>query len=259
MSPLILIPACSKTIGAHVFDAVGRKYIDALLAGGPCTPMMVPPLGEALDIDGLLDVADGILLTGSPSNVHPRHFDEEVLNPALPLDPARDATTLPLIRRAVERGVPMLAICRGFQEVNVAFGGSLHQAVHAQPGMRDHREDQDDPVDEQYGPAHRVTLVQGGLLAGLVGVAEMTVNSLHGQGINRLARQLAADAHAEDGLVEAFHVKGAASFSLAVQWHPEWKVRDNPLQLKIFQAFARACADRAANRHTIAAGVEHAN
>lgn len=255
MPPVILIPACSKNIGLHAFDAVGRKYIDALLAGGKCTPLMIPPLGEAIDIEGLLDLADGILLTGSPSNVHPRHFEEEVLNPALPLDPARDATTLPLIRRTVERGVPLLAICRGFQEVNVAFGGSLHQAVHAVPGMRDHREDLDEPVEAQYSPAHRVNVVADGVLSRILGVSEMQVNSLHGQGINRLARRLVPEAHAEDGLVEAFHVKDAAGFTLAVQWHPEWKVREHPQQLKIFQAYAAACAAYAASKVNVAAGV----
>ena len=152
-----------------------------------------------------------------------------------------------LIPLAVELGVPLLAICRGFQEVNVAFGGSLYQKVHEQPGFMDHRENKDDPLDVQYGPAHDVALVPGGVLAGLVGGTQATVKSLHGQGVRRLGDRLVVEAQAPDGLIEAFRHDGPA-FMLAVQWHPEWKVADNPFYLAIFRAFGDACRARAQQR-----------
>lgn len=246
MKPVVLIPACSKDIGHHPFHVVGRKYVDAVAQAAGCMPLLVPPLGDALEIDALLGLADGIMLTGSQSNVHPGHFDQPVADPSLPLDPARDATTLPLLRRALALGVPLFAICRGFQEMNVALGGSLHQAVHAVAGKRDHREDKSAGVDVQYGSAHHVQVVAGGVLARALGAAgPIAVNSLHGQGVDRLAPGLVVEATAEDGLIEAFSVAGAQAFALGVQWHPEWKVRDNPVSMKIFEAFGNACRARA--------------
>jgi putative glutamine amidotransferase len=165
------------------------------------------------------------------------------------LDPARDAVTLYLSRTAVAMGLPLFAICRGFQEVNVAFGGSLLQAVHEEPGKIDHREDESLPLDRQYGPAHRVNVLRGGRLAAILGgVPDIEVNSLHGQGIDRLARGLTVDALAEDGLVEAYHVQDAAGFTLAVQWHPEWKVAENRVSMRLFGAFGEACTKYASNR-----------
>ncbi|MBY0242795.1 MAG: gamma-glutamyl-gamma-aminobutyrate hydrolase family protein, partial [Burkholderiaceae bacterium] len=160
---------------------------------------------------------------------------------SLPQDHARDATTLPLIRAALERGLPLLAICRGFQEVNVALGGTLHQAVHEVPGLHDHRESKGQPLAMQYAAAHKVTLQAGGMLARLLdGARAIDVNSLHGQGIAELAPGLQVEAWAEDGLVEAYSIP-AAPFALAVQWHPEWQVTDNPVSLRLFTAFGDAC------------------
>ncbi|MBK6974994.1 MAG: gamma-glutamyl-gamma-aminobutyrate hydrolase family protein [Sterolibacteriaceae bacterium] len=248
MKPVVLIPACSKDLGRHPFFVVGGKYVDAVVHGAGCQPLLVPPLGDALDIDGLLDQADGLLLTGSVSNVHPAHFAQTVADPELPLDPARDATTLPLVRRALALGVPLFAICRGFQEVNVALGGSLHQAVHAVAGIRDHREDPKAPIDVQYGPAHPLHVKPGGVLARALGsAADIIVNSLHGQGVDRLGAGLEVEASAEDGLVEAFSVAGSRAFALGVQWHPEWKMRDNAVSIKLFEAFGRACRERVNN------------
>jgi len=250
--PLILVPACQKTVGGHPSYTAGQKYIDAVrLAGG--VPLVVP--GATLDeLNTLLGIADGILLTGSPSNVHPSHFGEPVHNPALPLDPARDAWTLPIIRRALAMGLPLLGICRGFQEVNVAMGGSLHQAVHEQAGLNDHRSDDTLPLDDEYGFAHAVQLVPGGVLAQtLQGLppsivnaqGEFQVNSLHGQGVNRLAPGLRVEARAPDGVVEAFTSAPPPdhpqAFSLCLQWHPEWQAAHNPVSMRIFEAFGRAC------------------
>jgi putative glutamine amidotransferase len=192
-------------------------------------------------VEELLSNADGIYLTGSPSNVHPSHFGEDVLDPALPLDPARDAWTLPLVPRAIARGIPLFAICRGLQEANVAFGGSLHQAVQELPGKMDHRSRDKDPDEVQYGPAHEVYVVPGGLLDELIGPIRFMVNSLHGQGVHELAEGLRPEACAVDGIVEAFSAVDAPAFNLCVQWHPEYKVGENPESVRLFQAFGDAC------------------
>jgi len=173
--------------------------------------------------------------------VHPRHFGETVHDAALPLDPERDRWTLPLIRCALDLGVPLLGICRGFQEVNVALGGSLHQAVHEQPGHRDHRDAPDAALDVAYGPAHPVEVASGGLLARITGRTHFDVNSLHGQGVHRLATGLRVEARAPDGLVEAFSVPASGAFALCVQWHPEWQPDANPVSKALFEAFGAAC------------------
>lgn len=250
-APIILVPACHKVVSGQACYTVGQKYTEAVrLAGG--VPLVVP--GAAFDeLDALLSIADGILLTGSPSNVHPSHFGEAVHDPSLPLDPERDAWTLPIVRRALAMGLPLLGICRGFQEVNVALGGSLHQAVHEQPGLSDHRSDETLPLDEEYGFAHAVRLVPGGVLdqtlrglpsSILSEQGEFQVNSLHGQGVNRLAPQLRIEAQAPDGVVEAVSCAEPAhpgAFSLCLQWHPEWQAESNPVSMRIFEAFGQAC------------------
>ena len=242
--PLVLIPADVKQIGEHPFHAVGQKYILAVAQGAEALPLLVPAISDNLAIDELLATADGIMLTGSPSNVHPSHFGQDVYNPALPLDPARDALTLKLIKAAIAAGVPLLAICRGFQELNVAFGGSLHQAVQELASYNDHRETKDLDVEAQYAPVHTVNLVANGQLVKILGTQQTMVNSLHGQGIDRLGAGLSAEAHAPDGLIEAVSASNAKSFALGVQWHPEWKVMENPSYLAIFKAFGDACRTR---------------
>jgi putative glutamine amidotransferase len=181
-----------------------------------------------------------VLLTGSPSNVHPSHFGEAVHDESLPLDPERDAWTLPLIRLALARGLPLLAICRGTQETNVALGGTLHQAVQEQPGLNDHRADGSQPAAVQYGPSHPVDVVPGGLLASITGRASFEVNSVHGQGIKQLAAGLRVEAVAPDGLVEAFSVPSAPGFNLCLQWHPEWQAAGNPVSMAMLRAFGEA-------------------
>ncbi len=242
--PIVLVPACVNQIGAHPYHTAQLKYVAAVADGAGCAPLIIPALGDATDIDALLAVADGIMLTGSPSNVHASLYGEELLDASLPLDPARDATTLPLIRAAIQRGIPLLAICRGFQEVNVALGGTLHQAVHDVAGMNDHREQKSHTLDQQYAPSHRVLLEPDGRMARILnGASEIMVNSLHGQGINKLAPSLAVEARADDGLVEAYRVADAIGFTLAVQWHPEWRFADNPDSVKLFSAFGEACTE----------------
>jgi putative glutamine amidotransferase len=244
-APIVGIPACIKMLGNHAFHAAGAKYVHAVAAAAGCTPILLPALGDRLDIDHVLDLVDGILLTGSVSNVAPERYGKPLARPDLLLDRERDATTFPLIDAALAAGLPLFGICRGFQELNVALGGTLHQEVHAQPGLLDHRENQSADVNVQYGPAHTVRLTQGGFLQRLIGLGEITVNSIHGQGIDRLAGGLLVEAAAPDGLVEAVRVEAANSFALAVQWHPEWKVEENPQSMAIFRAFGCACAERA--------------
>jgi putative glutamine amidotransferase len=241
MRPIVIVPACTRDFSEHPYHAAQHKYVDAIVLGADCAPMILPSLGASLDLETMLDLCDGIMLTGSASNVHPSYYSEDVLDPSLPQDPARDQTTLPLIRAAVERGIPIIAICRGFQEMNVALGGSLHQAVQAVPGKFDHRENPELGMDEQYGDAHKVQLVEGGMLHGILGASEIPVNSLHGQGVNEMASGLVVEATAEDGLVEAFTVGHAPGFTLAVQWHPEWRIIHNPNSMKMFGAFGNAC------------------
>jgi len=237
--PIVLVPACNRQLGHHPFHIAGKKYIDAVRLAG-CQPLVVPS-ASADEIDALLELADGLLLTGSPSNVHPSHFDEGVHNPDLPLDTARDAWTLPLIPKALARGVPLLAICRGSQETNVALGGSLHQAVQEVPGFDDHRADDGAPAEVQYGPAHAVAVEPGGVLARVLDRERFDINSLHGQAVKRLADGLRVEARAPDGVIEAFSRPDAPAFNLCVQWHPEWLAADNPVSMQILNAFGAAC------------------
>ncbi len=240
--PLVIVPCCVKEIGLHPYFAVQVKYVEAVLIGAGCMPLILPSVADATDIEAILAIADGVMLTGSPSNVHPSHFGQEVLDITLPLDAKRDGTTLPLIPALIKRGIPLFGICRGTQEINVALGGSLHQAVQEVPGMMDHREEQSQPLDLQYAPRHRARIEAGGQLAKIIsGVHELMVNSLHGQAVDRLAEGLRVEARADDGLIEAFSVEAAKGFTLAVQWHPEWRVAENPESMKLFAAFGAAC------------------
>ncbi|MGL6110785.1 MAG: gamma-glutamyl-gamma-aminobutyrate hydrolase family protein [Rubrivivax sp.] len=237
--PVVLVPACNRQLGHHPFHIAGKKYVDFVRLAG-CLPLVVP---NALDgeIDSLLELADGVLLTGSPSNVHPRHFDEGVHNPELPLDMERDQWSLPFIPKVLARGLPLFAICRGTQETNVALGGSLHQAVQDVPGYEDHRADADAGAEVQYGAAHEVEVMPGGVLPQILDRSRFEVNSVHGQGVNRLAQDLHVEARAPDGLIEAFSYPRAAGFNLCVQWHPEWQASGNPVSVQLALAFGEAC------------------
>ncbi|WP_293931974.1 gamma-glutamyl-gamma-aminobutyrate hydrolase family protein [Iodobacter sp.] len=241
--PIIGITCCRWRLkeDGHFFHLVGEKYIQAAVAAGGL-PLLIPALGDASQLEQILSSIDGLLLTGSQSNIEPQHYQGQVLANDFN-DPQRDATTLPLIRAAVALGVPVLGICRGAQEVNVAFGGTLEQAVHQQTGKLDHRE-QGSSLDEMYGPAHEIELVTGGLLHQLYGQTSARVNSLHHQGVATLGAGLQIEALAPDGLIEAFSVSHAARFALAVQWHPEWRFQDNSLSMAMLTGFAAACTQR---------------
>ncbi|MGQ0675497.1 MAG: gamma-glutamyl-gamma-aminobutyrate hydrolase family protein [Rhodospirillales bacterium] len=248
--PVIGLPACTR-MGEHTpFHGVGAKYVTAVAEGAGALPVLLPALGEHYPAEASVAALDGILFTGSPSNVEPRFYGGPASAPGTLHDAARDATTLPLIRAAIRLGVPIFCICRGIQELNVALGGTLHQNLHEVPGLLDHRSRKDVPMDERYREAHPVSLPASGFVRALnAGAAEAAVNSLHAQGIDRLAPGLAVEATAPDGLIEAARVKDAPAFALGVQWHPEhalslqWK-----LSRAMFAAFGRAAAERAAKR-----------
>jgi len=244
---LVWLPADHRLLGSAErsmpFLVLGDKYARAVKANANCQPLLFP-LADADQIDTLLGLVDGVMLTGSPSNVHPTRFGSELSDPTLMLDEVRDGLTLPLVQACLEQGVPLLGICRGFQEINVALGGTLHQKVYQLPGYLEHRESPEGSYAQQYGPSHSVRLQAGSALAQWAGTLEAQVNSVHGQGVDRLAQGLRALAHAPDGLVEAFEVTAAKVFAYAVQWHPEWKASDNPFYAAIFQAFGEACRAR---------------
>jgi putative glutamine amidotransferase len=248
LRPIIGIPADRRLVGPHPFHMVGEKYAHSVSRAAGALPFLVPVLPEPLAIAELLAHLDGLLLPGSPSNVEPHHYAEGPSEPGTLHDPERDATTLPLIRAAIEAGVPLLGLCRGLQEMNVALGGALWQKVHEVPGLQDHREDKSAPLDLQYAPVHEVYLEPGPMREWAGGRDRIRVNSLHGQGVKRLAPGSRIEATAPDGLIEAFCLPDAPAFTRAVQWHPEWRVMANEFSVALFTAFGEAARVRAARR-----------
>lgn len=243
--PIVGVISDRRTLGHHAFHMQGEKYLAAIVAGSGCSPVGLPVLGSGPD-DGfdLLDVLkslDGLFLTGSPSNVEPHRYSGAASRAGTLHDPERDHSALGLVPAAIGLGIPLFAVCRGFQELNVAFGGTLHQEVHTVPGFLMHRENRDASLDSQYGPAHEVRFTSGGLLARITGRDSSMVNSLHSQGVDRLGDGLVVEARAPDGLVEAVTAAGSPGFVLGLQWHPEWRVRENEVSMAIFRAFGDAC------------------
>jgi putative glutamine amidotransferase len=237
---IVGIPCCRKFIGGLPYHAVGEKYIDAARDVAHGLPLLVPITQQPLDPQHVLASLDGLLLTGSVSNVAPHHYGGVTDANSEELDTQRDATTLPLIVAALERGLPVLAICRGMQELNVALGGTLVADVHKLPGRFDHKGDEAAPEGVRYGPRHDVELVPGGVLDGLLERRCFAVNSLHGQAIDRLAEPLAVEARAPDGTIEAVSMPAAKGFAVGVQWHPEWRAAENPISRRLFEAFGAA-------------------
>ena len=228
-----------RRVGQHPFHMATEEYIVAVRDGAGALPLLIAALDPPLAPEDILASVDGLLFSGSPSNVSPRHYGGQEARKGSLQDERRDATALALLRTAVEAGKPVLCICRGFQELNVALSGTLHQAVHEVPGRVDHRE-KGTALDEQYGPAHPVTVAEGGVLARIVLQRSFEVNSLHGQGIDKLAPPLHADAAAPDGQIEAVSMPRAKGFVLGVQWHPEWRWAENDISRAIFAAFGAA-------------------
>ncbi len=236
MTLLVGIPACARLRGEHVQHSAPARYGAALLGGSGAVPVLIPPVGEAAA--AILDRLDGLLLSGSPSNVGPHLYGAAHDQTPDQHDPARDGTILPLIRAALARGMPVLGICRGIQELNVALGGTLHQEVHLLDGRADHRGGPGSAA-EQYRPKHTVALT--GRLAAMLGEREVTVNSVHGQALDRLGRGMVAEAMAPDGTIEGVRVADALGWAFGVQWHPEWGYADDPASLALFRSFGAAC------------------
>lgn len=246
-APLIGVTSCLRAFGRGSFHSVSNKYVRAVTEGVGGVPVIVPALGPDGEAASLLPRLDGLLLTGSPSNVEPHHYGGVASRPGTLHDPQRDATTLPLIRLAVSQGVPILGLCRGHQELNVALGGTLHQNVHELPGKRDHRAPPDQPNEIRYAPVHSVRLSVGSLLRDLAaGEPEVTVNSLHAQAIDRPAPGLAVEAVSTDDVIEAVRLTTAPGFVVGVQWHPEWSIATSRFSAAIFASFAAAARERAA-------------
>lgn len=247
--PLVGVSACRQEVDGHVNQRCSEKYVTAVAADAGAVPVMIPALASALDVASLVANLDGLLLTGSPSNVEPHLYDGPASVAGTAHDPARDGTTLPLIRAAVAAAVPVFAICRGLQELNVAFGGSLHQRVFDLPGHFDHRMRRDVEGAARYRVAHSIAVTEGGLLASIWGDnSARLVNSLHAQAIDQLADKVMVEAVSPDGIIEAISVRDAPAFALGVQWHPEWPRPLEAHNQKLFTAFGAACKARATER-----------
>jgi len=246
--PLVLVSTDRRLIDGYEWHMTPTSYVEAVLVGAHALPLQLPSLGGALDLDAVLDQVDGVLLSGSKSNVHPTLYGAEPTIDHEPYDPARDATTLPLIRRAIAKGVPLFAICRGYQELNVALGGTLATEIQTLEGRMDHRAPDLPTVDERFAIRHPVKVASGGCLGPILADDTVQVNSLHRQAIDTLAPGLVVEATAEDGTIEAVRVKDASAFAVGVQWHPEYWVRSDAPSARLFAAFGDAVRARAAAR-----------
>lgn len=246
--PLVAVSTDVRQFDNYVWYAAPRQYLEAALSAANVLPLMVPSFGDRLDIDSLLAGVDGVLITGSRSNVHPSLYGGEATEKNGPYDPERDATTLPLIRAAIERGVPLLAICRGIQELNVALGGTLATEIQEQDGIWDHRAPQSDDQDVRFSIRQSVSIKPGSCLADIFGSGDIKVNSVHRQAVGKLGSRLQVEATAPDGTVEAVSVVDAPAFAVGVQWHPEYWVRSDDPSARIFRAFGDAVRSHADGR-----------
>ncbi len=230
--------------------ATGERNVHSLLKMVDCIPVLLPPVGAAVNVDALVARMDGFVLTGGRANVEPHHYGGPEFPDDELIDPGRDALVLPLIRACIARRVPVFGICRGIQEINVALGGSLHYRVHQVPGKNDHRRPQREDVtqEEVFRLNHMVRLTPGGLFQKLTGHDEMMVNSLHGQGVDRLGDGLVVEATSPDGVVEGLRYMDDAQFIVGVQWHAEWQPEKHALSAALYSAFGEAAGKRAARR-----------
>ena len=241
--PLVGLPADTFELDGLLFHKLGDKYARAVSEVSHAHPLLIPSLGCDLDLSDLLEGLDGLVITGSPANVHPELFGVEPTEAHEPYDLHRDATTFPLIEFALEKEIPLLCICRGHQELNVVMGGTVDTEIHELPGRHEHR-GLGETVAERYEPKHPISVIPGSTLHKIVGAEEIMVNTVHRQAIARLADGLTVEATAEDGTIEAVTVNGARGFNLSVQWHPEYRAKDNPDSVKIFEAFGDAVRAR---------------
>ncbi|SPF80594.1 gamma-glutamyl-gamma-aminobutyrate hydrolase family protein [Pseudoprimorskyibacter insulae] len=226
----------------------GSMNSEAIAKVSGCIPLLIPADPSYMSVDELLDVCDGFLLTGGRPNVHPEEYGEAATEAHGAFDRCRDAITLPLVRACVDRGQPFLGICRGFQEVNVAMGGSLYPEIRDLPGRMNHRMPPDGTLEEKFALRHVVTFTEGGPFHKLMGSPKVMTNTLHGQGIKTAGKRIVIDGYAPDGTPEAIYVEGAPGFTMSVQWHPEWKAANDPVSRPLFEAFGEAVRQFAAGR-----------
>lgn len=230
----------------------GKMNSQAIAEVAGCMPLLIPADPRLVSVEELLDCFDGFLLTGGRPNVHPEEYGEAATEAHGEFDRARDAITLPLVRACVERGQPFFGICRGFQEVNVAMGGSLHPEIRDLPGRMNHRMPPEGTLEEKFALRHCVHFTEGGVFHRILGSTAQMTNSLHGQGIKKPGNRIVVDGWAEDGTPEAIYVEGAPGFTLAVQWHPEWNAANDPVSRPLFEAFGEAVRAWAAGRRDFA-------
>jgi len=252
IKPLVGIPVSIHRPPENRLNIHGssENYIRAVADAAQAVPVLIPAMAEKTDFSSLIEHLDGLFLTGGRANVEPHHFGGPPFPDNEMRDPARDNTVLPLIRACIDAGVPVFGSCRGIQEINVALGGSLHYRVHQIPGMMDHRmaHDRKETIEERFRLRHALKLTPGSYLESLAGAAEVMVNSLHGQGIDRLADGLVIEGVSPDGLIEAVRLQGARAFTVGVQWHVEWRPAEHPLGKALFEEFGEAARQRARKR-----------
>ena len=254
--PLVAVSTDVKQFENYTWHAAPQQYLEAAIVGAGVLPVLVPSFGDRLDLDELLSSVDGVMLTGSKSNVDPRLYGEDATEANGPYDFARDSTTMPLIRKAIERGVPLLAICRGIQELNVALGGSLATEIQERDGIDDHRAPVSDNQDERFAIRQTATIKPGSCLAGVFGPGDILVNSVHRQAVERLGAKLQVEAVAPDGTVEAVSVRDSRAFAVGVQWHPEYWVNSDDVSQRIFKAFGDAVRAHAVARQAARTAAE---
>jgi len=240
MRPVAGIICCTRTVGAEPAQAVMNRYVASAMAYADAAALLVPSMPELMKASEVAARLDGLMLTGSPSNLDPALYGQEVVDAPGPFDAARDAMTADLIRAMLDLGRPVFGVCRGFQEINVAFGGTLRRDMAASDELIDHHAPDEVDFNGMFDHEHRVDLAPGGVLATAFGAEVATVNSVHYQGVDRLGEGLAVEARAPDGVVEAVSASVNGAPVLAVQWHPEWKTERNPQSQAFFQLFGRA-------------------
>ncbi|HBB83465.1 MAG TPA: gamma-glutamyl-gamma-aminobutyrate hydrolase [Sulfitobacter sp.] len=220
--------------------AGGQMNTEAIAEVSGCLPLIVPSDPRFVSVEELLEVCDGFLLTGGRPNVHPEEYGEPETEAHGAFDRARDAVALALVRACVARGQPFLGLCRGFQEVNVAMGGSLYPEIRDLPGRMNHRMPPDGTIEEKFELRHDVSFTEGGVFHRVMGASKVLTNTLHGQGIKAPGPRVVVDGHADDGTPEAIYIKDAPGFTLAVQWHPEWNAANDPVSRPLFEHFGAA-------------------
>lgn len=239
--PVVGIVANTKLINdTYPSQTVGNMNVEALARVAGAVPLIVPALPDCIDFDVVMRLCDGFMLTGGRPNVHPEEYGHEPTEAHGTFDRGRDHVALRLIRACVEQGQPILGICRGFQEFNVAMGGTLHPEIRDLPGRMNHRMPPDGTLEEKFALRHTVRLVPNSPFIRIFGADEVLVNSLHGQGIEAPGARIVIEGHAPDGTPEAITVKDAPGFAMAVQWHPEYNAQTDPVSKPLFEAFGAA-------------------